>query len=69
MQRVFPGCDGAAPLDTVLAAQPQPELKTVDTDTLLVLLKYATVCDPAAVMPRIQTLNHAILTELTARGL
>lgn len=69
MQRVFPGCDGAAPLDTVLAAQPQPELKTIDTDTLLVLLKYATVCDPAAVMPRIQTLNCAIVTELTARGI
>ena len=69
MQRVFPGCDGAAPLDTVLAAQPQPEPKNVDTDTLLVLLKYATVCDPAAVIPRIQTLNCAILTELTARGI
>ena len=69
MQRVFPGCDGAAPLDTVLASQPQPELKTVDTDTLLVLLKYATVCDPANVTPRIQALNHAILTELTARGI
>lgn len=69
MQRVFPGCDGAAPLDTVLASQQQPELRGVDTDTLLVLLKYATVCDPANVTPRIQALNHAILTELAERGI
>ena len=69
MQRVFPGCAGTEPLDTVLASQPQPELQMIDTDTLLVLLKYATVCDPAAVQPRIQALNHAILTELTARGI
>ena len=69
MQRVFPGCAGTEPMDTVLASQPQPELKTVDTDTLLVLLKYATVCDPAAVQPRIQALNHAILTELVERGI
>lgn len=69
MQRVFPGCAGTEPMDTVLASQQQPELRGVDTDTLLVLLKYATVCDPANVTPRIQALNHAILTELAQRGI
>ena len=69
MQRAFPGCDSAARLDAVLASNPQPELQSVDTDTLLVLLKYATVCDPEAVMPRIQTLNQAILKELAERGI
>ena len=69
MQRVFPGCDSAARLDAVLASNPQPELQSVDTDTLLVLLKYAAVCDPAAGLPRIQTLNQAILKELAQRGI
>ena len=69
MQRVFPGCDGTAPLDAVLASQEMPALQSVDTDTLLVLLKYATVVDPAAGLPRIRALNQAILTELAERGL
>ena len=69
MQCVFPGCNGAAPLDAVLASQEMPALQSVDTDTLLVLLKYATVADPAAGLPRIRALNQAILTELAERGL
>lgn len=69
MQRVFPGCDSAARLDAVLASNPQPELQSVDADTLLILLKYAAVCDPAAGLPRIQTLNQAILKELAQRGI
>ena len=69
MQRVFPGYSSTAPLDAVLASQPIPALQSIDTDTLLVLLKYATVADPAAGLPRIQTLNQAILTELAERGL
>jgi len=69
MQRVFPGCDGTAPLDAVLVSRPQPELQSVDTDTLLVLLKYATVADPAAGLPRIRTLQSAIIAELAERGI
>ena len=69
MQRVFPGCSGAESLDAVLASQEMPALQSVDTDTLLVLLKYATVADPAAGLPRIRALNQAILTELAERGL
>lgn len=69
MRRVFPGFDGAAPLDAALSSQPQPVLQSIDADTLLVLLKYTTVCDPAAGNPRIQTLQSAILAELAERGI
>lgn len=69
MRRVFPGVSGTESLDAVLASQPQPELRSADTDTLLVLLKYTTVCDPAAVQPRIRSLQSAIMEVLTERGL
>lgn len=69
VQRIFPGCAGTEPLDGLLASQPQPVLRGADTDTLLVLLKYATVCDPANGVPQIRTLQNAILKELAERGM
>ena len=69
MQRVFPSCAGTEPLTGLLSALPQPILYGVDTDTLFVLLKYTTVCDPANGEPLIQSLQNAILRELAERGL
>lgn len=65
MQRAF----GASSLDAALAAQPLPELQTVDTDTLLVLLKYTTTLDPTTVSVQVRELQNAILTELAERGI
>ena len=69
MRRVFPGYLDGTSLDAALLSQPQPELQTVDTDTLLVLLKFAMTTDPAAAMVRVRTLQSAILTELAERGI
>lgn len=65
MQRAF----GASSLDAALAAQSLPELQTVDTDTLLVLLKYTTTLDPTTVSVQVRELQNAILTELAERGI
>ena len=65
MQRAF----GASSLDAALAAQPLPELQTVDTGILLVLLKYTTTLDPTTVSVQVRELQNAILTELAERGI